>query len=94
MVGNSRGQPSRGDAAIPTSPVNFALGDLPQLEDRFDNRVGHCQLGNLLAVSPPRTIANLLICGPGVDRERLKNRKGLPQLDNALRNAKFSMATD
>ena len=46
---------------------------------------GIVNLGNLLAVSPPRTTANLLICGPAVGRPRLKNRKGLPQLDNAFR---------
>ena len=45
---------------------------------------GIVNLGNLLAVSPPRTTANLLICGPGVCRGQLKNREGLPQLDNAV----------
>jgi PEP-CTERM motif len=34
--------------------------------------VGIVNLGNLLAVSPSRAAANLLICGPGVGRARLK----------------------
>jgi hypothetical protein len=33
---------------------------------------GIVNLGNLLAVSPPRTTANLLICGPCVGQARLK----------------------
>src|SRR6266849_4070590 len=35
-------------------------------------RQGIVKLGNLLAFSPPRTTANLLICGLGVGRARLK----------------------
>jgi len=35
-------------------------------------REGIVNLGNLLTVSPPRTTANLLVCGPGVGRARLK----------------------
>jgi hypothetical protein len=51
--------------------------------------VGIVNLGNLLTVSPPMTIANLLICGPGVGRARLKNRKGLLRLDNAPKSCPF-----
>jgi hypothetical protein len=46
--------------------------------------MGIVNLANLLVVSPQRATANLLICGPGGGRARMKNRKALPQLDNAL----------
>jgi hypothetical protein len=36
------------------------------------DRAGIVNLGNLSKVSPPRTTANLLICGPCVGRARLK----------------------
>jgi hypothetical protein len=51
---------------------------------------GIVNLGNLSAVSTPRTTANLLICSPGVGRAYLKNRRDLHQLDNALPKGKPS----
>jgi hypothetical protein len=44
-----------------------------QLSSQFRSlAIGIVNLGNLLTDSPPRTTANLLICGPGVRRARLK----------------------